>query len=62
MPLCSGNHVTLCSGGAVCSGLSRFTETAIFLDAATQVGRAVVSGGSIGEPHILQTMLFEGTH
>ena len=34
----------LCSGDAVCSGISSFTEIAVFLDLATQVGRAVVSG------------------
>ena len=62
MPLCSGNHVIFCSGGAVCSGLSRFTQIAVFMDPATQVGRTVVLGGSIGEPHILQTVLFESTH
>lgn len=50
MPLCSGNHVMLCSGDAVCSGIGSFTEIAVFLDLATQVGRAVVLGVPLVNP------------
>lgn len=43
----------LCSGSALCSGFSGFTEIAVFIDPATQVGGALVSGGPTGGPHVL---------